>query len=537
MSSLQTLHVRPAVDSRIDWAAEIEKVADESHPIVALNVAPLALHSDPMIANTAVRVLHHVLQRLDEHGIIWIAREARHFGISNSSYFYAWAELRQPDIAKLDAFGQASVGLMCLCSVHANGYVRQTAAERLNNYRGALPMAFLLLRMNDWVRPVRATARLAILGRLYEARQGDKERYDELLENLALLQNIERWGRDDHGPIREAIEATLASQSVQDLLEKANKTKVGARQLRLYRRTFEHHPEAHQEIIESGLKARNGAVRFWATREAIRSLPLEQLRNFIEAMQKDSLAIVRYEAVFALATKIHPNDAAVLIPFLVDSSPDVCFLAAYYLEKLEFDVRGHYFEKLREASGSALAAVIAAIGTRGKPGDEKLIEGYCDHSDPDVRTAAVFARGKLQRSDDVSWILAALHDSHKSVVREAARQLDARVHIVEPKVFDEWLLAETRLSMRRQALRIGAKMERWDALGLLLRVAAKDEPALREDLERELRRWLQKFVDWYAAPNPEQLKVLQRALLATRQNLNENLRSSLTYILERQKKS
>jgi len=536
MSALHALHTRPANDSRAAWVQAINDITAESHPIVVLGLAPLVLRSDPEAANTAVRVIYQLFQRIDESGILWIAREARHFGVSNNSWFNSWAELRQPDVPNLDTFGEASLGLMCLCSVHANGYVRQESVERLGKYSGPLSMAFLLLRMNDWVRPVRGVARITVLGRLYEARQGDRGRFDELLQNLGLAQNIERWGREDNGVIREAIESTLASQPVNEMLAQANKTKVGARQLRLFRRALQHHPEARQEILERGLTARNGAVRFWAAREAIRCLSSEELSQFIGAMQQDSLAIIRYEAVFALATKLHPNDQSILIPFLVDPSPDVRFLAAYYLEKLKFDVRNHYLEILNQVSGPALAAVIAAIGTRGKPGDEQLIKQFCEHSDVAVRSAAVFARGKLQRDTDVSWILVALRDSHKLVVREAARQLEARVHIITPRVFDDWLASETRISMRRQALRIGAKMERWEALGFLLRIAAQEDPALHYDVEREMRRWLQQFVDWYATPNSEQLQMLERALIATRQILPESWRETLTHILARQKK-
>lgn len=536
MSSLHSLHKRPPIDSPSDWAWEIENVATENHPIVVLSLAPLAFHSHPMIANTAVRVLHRVLQRLDENGILWISREARHFGSAYGNSFSAWAELRQPDVAKLNIFGDASASLMCLCSVHANGYVRQAAVERLANYRGALSMAFLLLRINDWVRPVRAFARLSIFGRLHEARQGDRGRFDELLENLALAQRIERWSRDDHGPVRDAIRATLAKYPVDDLLERAHETKIGARQLRIFRLMFEHHPEARFKIIQHGLNSRNGAVRFWTAREAVRSLSLEELNSFINAMQNDPLAIVRYEAVFALATKLRPNDNAILIPFLVDTSPDVRFLSAYYLDKNKFDVRGYYLRLVAEVTDSTLAAVIAAIGSRGKPGDETQIIRYCEHPSPEVRAAAVFTRGKLQRDREVDWILKALHDPHKSVVREAARQLDARVHIVSPHHLQEWLNWETRLSMRKLSLRIGAKLERWDALIFLLRAAARNDTQLYGDIERELERWLQRFIDWYNVPSSAQIRQLEEALPHARRTLKDSTLDGVADVVRRQKK-
>lgn len=536
MSSLDSLHHRPPIDSPTEWAFEIENLATETHPLVVLYLAPLALHTHPMIANAAVRVLHRVLQRLDESAILWISRDARHFGSTYGNSFSAWAELKPMDVANLNTFGDASAGLMCLCSVHASGYVRQAAVERLMIYRGSLPMAFLLLRINDWVRPVRAAARLAVLGRLHEARRGDRGRSDELLENLGLVQNIERWSREDHGSIRDAIENTLSKQPLEDLLERARKTKMGAQQLRLFRRMFEHHPQDRLEVIKHGLHSRNGAVRFWVAREAIPHLSVDDLGAFVEVTKTDPLASIRYEAVFALATKLRPNDQTAMIPFLVDSSPDVRFLAGYYLEKCKFDVRSHYLQLLSQSGEGTLAAVIAALGTRGKPGDETQIIPYCEHSDPAVRAASVFARGKLQRDSDVDWILKALQDPHKSVVREAARQLEARVHIVSPHHFHEWLTWETRLSLRKQSLRIGAKMERWDALIFLLRAAARDDVQLYDDIERELERWRQRFVEWYKAPNAAQIGQLEEALGHARGRLKDSTFESVAYVLQRTKK-
>ena len=107
------------------------------------------------------------------------------------------------------------------------------------------------------------------------------------------------------------------------------------------------------------------------------------------------------------------------------------FLASHYLEKNHFDVRAYYLDSVSVAPDAELAAIVAGIGERGKPGDESAVAPFLVHTNPHVRYAAVYTLGKLRRDVDVAWLFTALSDSHKLVVREAARQIEARRHIID----------------------------------------------------------------------------------------------------------
>ncbi len=70
---------------------------------------------------------------------------------------------------------------------HPNGYFRKRCMEALAKEKGALP--FLLLRANDWVRPIRERA----FPLIYEyLKQCDTE---EILSSLPVLEKLQRSGR------------------------------------------------------------------------------------------------------------------------------------------------------------------------------------------------------------------------------------------------------------------------------------------------------------------------------------------------------
>ncbi len=527
IAQLTELHFHQIYKSPEAWIQAIEAVGNQPRSAVACCLAPLALVDELSVAHAAVKTLNRVLAALDDDELVHVAGSSRSFVIvwaGEYSYWQKqWDAMNSSDVRRFASFKEEAWGVFCLASAHSNGYVRQASVEQLASFHGRVPFAFLLVRLNDWVVAIRGLAQASVYGRLKRIYQGDEVCRSELLDNIMLTARIAQWRRADHGPILQAIDATLATNSRASLLERAAKSPGLARTLRLMKIALENEAHAPESFLFQAMQSPRPHVRTWAAREATKRLSTEALRRIVEKMKHDAMASIRHEAVFILGTKLLPFAPEELIPFLSDPSSNVRFLAAYLLEKNGMDVRRHYSSVLSNAQAEQLAPILAGIGERGKPGDEIAVAPYLHHADPHVRRAAVFTTGKLRKDNDLSWIVQALGDSHKLVVREAARQMDARIHIADAHVIEKWFQSERRLSMRRDALRIGAKMERWNALVFLLEAARSDDEVILRDVERELRRWLEQFVNWYAAPNQRTRERLVQVFAEVRTKLERSL--------------
>ncbi|HRI67440.1 MAG TPA: HEAT repeat domain-containing protein [Polyangium sp.] len=522
-SALVALLSWPDANAPEQWAHAIEQVAEHAHPEVAFMVAPLALVPNAIVARAAARTVGRVLEKLDATAILHLSTHCRTMGMWRSRWQDQWAALRPDDIHKLAVFGDDSLGPLCMASVHPSGYVRHACVDRLSQFNGRVVMAFLLVRTNDWVRPVRASALRAVLDRAFHAQRGDEKRANEVLDNIVIVDRISQWGRGDHDELRNALESVIAMCPFEWILDRAADGSSFSRVLSLLRRTVEAHAEEPFVFLERTISSLDARLRSWAAREITRRLSGEPLRTLVDLMVNDSFAPVRYEAVFAIATKLGPVQTSELTPFLHDPDPNVRFLAAYYLGKKQFDVRSYYLRVLPTAADSGLTAIVTGIGEHGKAGDEAAIAAFLEHPSPHVRRAAVFTTGKLRPQNDWQWLVKILHDPHKLVAREAGRQIENRVHIVDLIVFERWFHAEQRLSLRRDALRIGAKLQRWMALEFLLRIAPACNGPLAADLERELWRCLRGFVDWYQAPTREQLRQVDALLDGARAAVDPEL--------------
>lgn len=95
------------------------------------------------------------------------------------------------------------VWILILSSFHPNGYVREQSLSEMVHYPHTLP--YLILRMNDWVLPVRSSAFAIIKKRLADSQ------LKELLQSLPALEKVRSSGRRDRGEL-ELIEQAVLKQ-------------------------------------------------------------------------------------------------------------------------------------------------------------------------------------------------------------------------------------------------------------------------------------------------------------------------------------
>lgn len=90
-------------------------------------------------------------------------------------------------------------GALGVLSFNRNGYVREAAIRALSDVHSGHELPFLLIRLNDWVHPIRDAARRAILSRV------EPKYAAQFVFNLSLIWRLRAQHRADHQPIAEAI--------------------------------------------------------------------------------------------------------------------------------------------------------------------------------------------------------------------------------------------------------------------------------------------------------------------------------------------
>lgn len=143
-------------------------------------------------------------------------------------------------------------------SAHCNGYLRERATAWLADERSGHEIPLLLLRLNDWVGPIRARAAEALRARLHRPWAAG------WLSALPLLRRAERWGRGDH---------TAFLRQVHDFLRRSELGKERAvalrdRRMDVRREVFalclDCEPERLATLIQQAADDASPALRRWA---------------------------------------------------------------------------------------------------------------------------------------------------------------------------------------------------------------------------------------------------------------------------------
>ncbi|MDI1451639.1 hypothetical protein [Polyangium sp. 6x1] len=501
-------------------------------PRIASVFATWTLAEDPEVAREAAALADQYLRKLSPLDVLWLERHRRELRTIDSGR-KAWEALRPADLGQFDAFGAARTALFCLLAIHPSGHVRQASIERLASMRDGVEVPFLLARLNDWVRAVRASARAAVMARIEEAQKGDLARGRELLANLPLFDGLRALGRDDHAPIRKAFEALLVHPAFAPVLDEGMRSPRRDVRFRCFTKALERPEEDARGVLAQALADRDASIRLWAARAALKRLAGDELRAAVERMRRDASASVRNEATFALAKKIEPPDREALEHALLDPSASVRWSARHYLaERWKIDARPYYLRALAEQDTSRIAAAIAGLIECGSdPDDVARARALLDHPSAAVRKAALVALARSAGDMHVEELFAALGDERASVAREATRCLKAQIDRVELGWIRDLLRSAPRPHTRRMAVRLATYRDPRRHIDLLLEAMQDPDTTVVAEARRSLQSWLGWSRSTRPVFDPEEPERIEHAVEKARPVLGNALAGALVEVL------
>lgn len=268
-------------------------------------------------------------------------------------------------------------------SAHGNGYLRERATTWLAEERSGHEIPLLLLRLNDWVAPIRERAAEALRTRLHRRWAAG------WLTALPLLRRAKRWGRGDHTPFLHRVANFLRRPE----LATDRATMLCDRRLDVRREVFELcvdcEPERLPTLIQQAADDPSPLLRRWALarlerlpalcqpellerfllqpslaeRQTAQRLARQQLPSFsLDAFYRAALTRTKTTtaqqraALFGLGECGQADDdLARIIPWLSQKRTALARAALYALVWLDGEAQGARLVELLEASRQRLS--------------------------------------------------------------------------------------------------------------------------------------------------------------------------------------
>lgn len=395
---------------------------------------------------------------------------------------------------EVDAFAGAGVDrwpVLVLCAMHRDGHVREEALRLLAPGPPAVVSPYVLLRVDDWVEPVRREA-----WRQIRALLGGPTS-PALLPALPVLgDRLMVPGREGRAsPIIDDLRGFLHSEEarprLRQMMEEGDRwgARIAASVLLAVDDPTELEPFAR---TSDDVVVAHTVARACLTNDRSAGLTYRHLLT-------SRFAPVRQEAAFWGLRNVADAELELLV--MCDPSSSVRFQAQSHLRRTGRDPRTWYLDHLSRHRSTALLVGLADVAT---PADEPL--GLEEAASNDARRRSV-AAALLRRSASPrarERLIDLVGDPSPRVSKSAARALAP--HGITPDGVEQLLTCASQPPdhVARNSRRVLAGLPRWQRLLAALRLSALQEPAATQGrvlLDAVLRTWRRSSTP----PQPHQL--------------------------------
>lgn len=428
----------------------------------------------------------------------WLDERMRETG----AYYSWWSGLSS--VEPLLGRGEATSALIALATFHGNGHVREAAVRELSKSHTGVELPFLLIRLNDWVEPVRRLAEAEV------ARRATPDRRPEFVRALPLVARLKGLRRVDHDRVTPAIHAMLigpgAGDSLLDGLALPD-LKVRRECLRLLA-GLDRAPWSN--VFEMATRSSSVAERRWAAKHARSKLSNEQACDILGTLVRDPHVAVRSQVLYALMELLGRDSIEYLRNALMDNSGSVRQLARFYLRKfgIEEDYAAFYRTKVSTLRGRDRRSAVGGLGETGTAADVPVLIPVLESElSCDVRVA-LRALARLDFVSNRPILMRAMTDSRRGVRGLAARLCLSSINSDDESTLREYAASSLDEGTQLTLVRCAKHLDTWERLRFLLAFHPPQDSLLNDQLNTELRDWCRHYEHAIYAPRPATEKEL-----------------------------
>ena len=450
----------------------------------------------------AAAVVDSVLRSVKPARLPWVADLCR-----ARAFFFGSADWSRKSIEELvpaDLPEGMLLSLYGFASFHPNGYFREKAVHLLAKNHSGLELPYLIIRMNDWVEPVRKQAKKAVIARL------SLDYASHFVVLLPLLQKLREWGRDNHAIIfseitglvtadRAALQKGLASPDVE--------TKRISYRLASSSTVF-----SVPELFEMLLREPEPSVRSFALRQLAEKLTSNDIQTYASMLLHDPSASIRSQAIELYCRHFLSNAENILREFAIDVSLSVRQTARYYLKKLGMSDFAGFYRTMLSTSPEPSPGLILGIGEVGSGQDCLFLEGFLKRPESRIVKATIRSISTLAPENMMSLILPFISDIRPGVSKTAMKFLRNRSFELEAGSLSSVFSNSSVHHVRRNALQLLCSINRWDSIAFIIEACGQADTNLSQLGTNALKKWFSTGVHASDRPSSDQVKNAENAL-------------------------
>lgn len=369
--------------------------------------------------------------------------------------------------------------LLGIASLNGVGRIREAAVVQLQQIRSERRIPYILLRLNDWVEPVRRAA-INALQRIIK-----EEPAAAFLPYTYIFDWMSRVERTDLSAIRNQIADLLVAGCPKELLEGLDSRH---KHVRLFCYDALTRKEPDLLVLKKGLCDRSLAIRQKAF-ACLKQSPVVIQKQHMSVVFGDPCPGIQCQAMMLIAENQWREFDELMRQNLLSRFASVRMTARYVLKKQGMTTFAHEYR--RQISGGVITAgIISGLSETGDQEDVDTILPFVSDLRPKIRAAALAGVYRLDNKRAVNYLIEALKDP-SAKVRRVCIILLCRNRSYEDSDVRKVLECENRDS-RIAALYLLTGAAKWESLIDILNTINDKDEKVRCYAWSALVRWYQK---------------------------------------------
>lgn len=490
-------------DPRLPVLAEIGQRGDAT--VLPYLIRPMG--EGGVVGRVAASAAHQILARTPITDYPALGRRIRgswRWWIEDATV--GWVDMRPDRLRRNAPSGWLRTPYFGLASLHNDGHVREAAVQELALERTGDEIPFLVLRLNDWVAPIRHRAEAAVRERIRA------EFAHAWGRALPLVLGLDARGRHQAAFVVADVVGLLVAMpdALRSVLTFPD---------RAVRRA------GHRVALDAGGEAAHLAARLavddadlivrLATADALRSGRLVDAEAEA-ALLSDPVVGVRRRVLLGLVGRDAPEADAALRGALLDESAGIRRDARFYLARRTGESIGAevYREALvGSAPASVLRGALGGLAETGDAADAASALSFLDDDRPSVRAAGLQTLLALDPDPHAPRILRMVEDPASRVVRTAVRAVaSGRLSVEDSEAtLARWHREGDGVQVR-EAFRALAALPYWTRLPYVLSAYDASDPRIARIAQDGVARWLARSLRVFTSPTPDGREAIRHAL-------------------------
>lgn len=324
-----------------------------------------------------------------------------------------------------DCSSEEKAHIFGIISMNANGYLREEALNILTHLPTPAIIPYIILRLNDWVPPIRTQALIGCQHRLFTFHPTD------LIRNFTLMRWLRLANRANLSPFQKGLYDYISAPNFRKEIFPYLRT-ASVKENLFYWDLLKGHLTTSPDLLTPCLTNKHPEVRCWL----LNTLPHGKHLQFIqEQLLQDSSIRVQYAALRSIPQQYRANYRPSFEKSLIHKSKKIREYSRFVLSSLEYhDFRNIYKNMLNTTPPKDHPRALAGWCEVAIYDDLPPLQELLTHSHNKVRLTAFQAFARLEVTKNPDPYLVGIRDNNAKVRSICVKELQQMAYVVQEQM-------------------------------------------------------------------------------------------------------